>query len=41
MRMQRWMCGVIKLEKTISEIIRETTTVRETTKKVQERRLNW
>ena len=41
MRMLRWMCGVTKLDKIRSEIIRGTTTVRETTKKVQEIRLTW
>ena len=41
MRMLRWMCGVMKLDKIINERIRGTTEVGEITKKVQERRLQW
>ena len=41
MRMARWMCGVTKLDKITSEIIRGTTKVGEIAKKVQERRLKW
>ena len=41
MRMLRWMCGVMKLDKIRNERIRGTTKVGEITKKVQERRLKW
>ena len=41
MRMQRWMCGVTKLDKIRNERIRGATKVGEITKKVQERRLKW
>ena len=40
-RMLRWMCGVMKLDKIRNERIRGTTKVGEITKKVQERRLKW
>ena len=39
MRMQRWMCGVTKLDKIRNETMRVTTKVEEITKNVQERRL--
>ncbi|XP_063610714.1 uncharacterized protein LOC134784544 [Penaeus indicus] len=41
MKMLRWMCGVTKLDKIRNERIRGTTKVVETSKKVQERRLQW
>ena len=41
MRMLRWMCGVMKLNKIRNERIRGTTKVGEITKKLHERRLMW
>ena len=41
MRMLRWMCGVMRLNKIRNERIRGTPKVGEITKKVQERRLKW
>ena len=41
MRMLRWMCGVMKLDKIRIERIDGTTKVWEIAKKVQQRRLKW
>ena len=41
MKMLRWMCGVIRLDKIRNEKIRGSTTVGEISKKVQERRMRW
>ena len=41
MRMLRWMCGVTKMDRIRNERIRGTTKVVESSKKVQERRLQW
>ncbi len=41
MRMRRWMCGIMMLDKIRNERIRGTTKVGEIAKKVQERRLKW
>ena len=41
MRMLRWMCGVMKLDKVRNERIRGTTKVGEIAMKVQERMLKW
>ena len=41
MRMLRWMCGVVKLDKIRNERIRGTAEVGKIAKKVQERRLKW
>ena len=40
-RILRWMCGVIKLDRIRNERIRGTTKVGELSKKVQEGRLKW
>ena len=41
LRMWRWMCGITKMDSIRKEIIRGTTKVGETSKKVQERRPKW
>ena len=41
MRMLRWVCGEMKLDKTRNEKIRGTTKVEEIGNNVQERRSKW
>ncbi|XP_027219602.2 uncharacterized protein [Penaeus vannamei] len=41
MNMLRWMCGVTRLNKIRSEMIRGTVKVEKIPKKAQERRLQW
>ncbi|XP_068209152.1 uncharacterized protein [Palaemon carinicauda] len=41
MRMLRWMCGVTRIDKIRTEVIKGTTGVRELSDKIQESRLRW
>ncbi|XP_068234200.1 uncharacterized protein [Palaemon carinicauda] len=41
MRMLRWMAGITRLDKVMTDLLRGTTKVTEVSKKIQENRLHW